>query len=82
VSQPERTALAFDRGTLAAVACALLLLDSAVREHWGLATVPAVLAAITAAVLANTPQPTSSARLRLIGALTTATCLAALLALL
>ncbi|ASR35107.1 hypothetical protein BAY61_09075 [Prauserella marina] len=50
--QPERTGLAWQRTALAAGACALLLLHSAAREGWGVLTVPAALAGVSALVLA------------------------------
>ncbi|MEU3275116.1 DUF202 domain-containing protein [Saccharomonospora sp. NPDC006951] len=49
--QPERTGLAWQRTALAAGACALLLLHAAAREGWGVLTVPAALAGVSALVL-------------------------------
>ncbi|SFA91086.1 protein of unknown function [Amycolatopsis marina] len=52
--QPARTRLAWQRTALAAAACSLLLFHGAAHRDWDSTTVPAVLAAITAAVLAVT----------------------------
>lgn len=50
--QPARTRLAWQRTALAAAVCALLLFHSAAEQGWAASTAAAVLASITAAVLA------------------------------
>ncbi|PXY20446.1 hypothetical protein DI005_27120 [Prauserella sp. PE36] len=50
--QPERTGLAWQRTSLAAGACAVLLLHAAARHGWGPLTAPAAVAGLTAAALA------------------------------
>jgi hypothetical protein len=50
--QPARTRLAWQRTALAAAALALLLFHGAAQQGWDATTVAAVLASITAAVLA------------------------------
>lgn len=51
-AQAERTGLAWRRTALASAACTVLLLHTAAQRHWGLALVPALLAAGTSALLA------------------------------
>ncbi|WP_112273902.1 DUF202 domain-containing protein [Lentzea terrae] len=49
--QPERTNLAWNRTTLAAAACALVMLHVAAERGWSVATVPAVCTAAVAVTL-------------------------------
>ncbi|MEV4054012.1 DUF202 domain-containing protein [Amycolatopsis sp. NPDC049688] len=51
-AQAERTGLAWRRTALASAACTVLLLHSAAQHHWGLSLIPALLAAVTSALLA------------------------------
>lgn len=70
--QPERTRLAWQRTTLAAAACTLLLVHVAAQDGWTIRTVvPVTLAAASAAAIAR------GGRLALVGLLVTATCLSA-----
>ncbi|MEU0791237.1 DUF202 domain-containing protein [Amycolatopsis sp. NPDC005961] len=52
-AQAERTGLAWRRTALASAACTVLLLHAASQRHWGVSLVPALLAAVTSALLAG-----------------------------
>jgi uncharacterized protein DUF202 len=81
--QPERTNLAWNRTALASAACALLLVGTAARHGWGLATAPAVCTAAVSATLVllgrhrrlTTTQPRV---LLVVAALVSLACLSAL----